>query len=204
MLPAKDPPTQQSNNDCEGGFCLRTIPNPPHCLVGAEHLCLCVSGYVQGSGWDVQAASDELIHATVHALPVHPDDISNFSGPALEVTKVDAHTADIKIIHGFRAHFRKSMKKKQYEHEEFENCLIQAPGDQLKKRVLHRGSLSFSDLTDLEVAGSKALEVTRKTEWEINPTEIQLGRRIAVGGFAEVFVAEYQVTFTLRMTKERF
>lgn len=147
----------------------------------------------QGCGLNVQTVSNELIHATVHALPLKPDEISNLRGPALEVTKVDAHTADIKIIHGFRAHFRSSMKKKHENREEFENCLIQAPGEQLKKRVLHRGSLSFSDLTELENVSSYALDVQRQNEWEINPAEIQLGRRIAVGGFAEVFVAEYQV-----------
>lgn len=73
--------------------------------------------------------------------------------------------------------------------EEFDHCLIPSTETQ----ILSRRSFSFSDLMGLDAPRGDELHIRKRNAWEIDPSEIKLGRRIAVGGFAEVFVGEYQV-----------
>jgi len=37
------------------------------------------------------------------------------------------------------------------------------------------------------------------TEWELDPRQVLVGRRLAVGGFAEVFLGKYEVRVMLDM-----
>ena len=188
-----------ANANNSDGYCLRHISDTPHTQASPDGHPSDRKLALQETDLSLKNLSAALLDATLGALPLSPERISNVHGPSLEVTKIDTHTADIKVIHGFRAHFRGSMKKRQTE-ETFENCLIQAPGEQLKKRVLSRGSLSFSDLTELDKTAPRCIlhASAHRCQWEIHPNEIKLGRRIAVGGFAEVFIAEYQVGFSQR------
>lgn len=127
-------------------------------------------------------------------MPVRPERVTSVKGPIFEISKVDDQTADVKIIHGFRAHFRS--KKMINPHPEcFENYLLQAPDEKTKDRILRRGSMSFSDLTFLSGdLGKTGSFLEPKCPWEIDPVDVKLGRRIAVGGFAEVFIGNYQVS----------
>ena len=195
MQPRGTQDLESANNS--DGYCLSRIPDSPRSQASPGGHPSDQKLALQENDLSLKNLSEALLDATLGALPLSPERISSVFGPSLEVTKVDTHTADIKVIHGFRAHFRGSVKKRQTE-ETFENCLIQAPGEQLKKRVLRRGSLSFSDLTELDKTAPRCIlhsSSCHRCQWEIHPNEIKLGRRIAVGGFAEVFIAEYQVGF---------
>lgn len=89
-----------------------------------------------------------LVKSTVESMPVQPEKLTNIEGPLFEVTKVDDHTADVKIIHGFRAHFRPKNQLNQTS-ENFENCLVPAPSAKVRNRVLRRFSnFSLRRLTD--------------------------------------------------------
>eukprot|EP00210_Caulerpa_lentillifera_P001030 g993.t1 len=131
--------------------------------------------------------SDVLIQSTVNAMPVQPDHITVEEGPVFELSRVDSNTADVKIIHGFRAHFRPN-KVSSPRPECFEHSLKDASEEKIKNRVHRRGSLSILSSD----SGKNLFSRDCGCPWEIDPADITLGKRIAVGGFAEVFTANYQ------------
>lgn len=83
-----------------------------------------------------------------------PDHISHIATPCIEVRKIDEHTADVKLVHGFRAHFKKSKNviadishhpdvEEQEEEEASSNqdedhCLIPKIDSKTKHRLLSR------------------------------------------------------------------
>eukprot|EP01025_Chloroclados_australasicus_P024355 TRINITY_DN2444_c0_g2_i1.p1 TRINITY_DN2444_c0_g2~~TRINITY_DN2444_c0_g2_i1.p1 ORF type:complete len:470 (-),score=52.48 TRINITY_DN2444_c0_g2_i1:1139-2548(-) len=110
-----------------------------------------------------------LITDTVKHLPLVQSLPQNVQGvgPLVEFQRVNDHETDIRVVFGFRV---KESEKEQ-------------------KEVT---SLMKLD-TDISALHMPCVDADFQ-DWIINPHKLVLGRRLAVGGFAEVFIGKYEGT----------
>ncbi|GMH35293.1 hypothetical protein BSKO_03161 [Bryopsis sp. KO-2023] len=165
----------------------------------------------------IQEASTKLIKTTLSSLPVHPNFISNVKGPVLEVHRAGDECVDVKIVHSFRAHFGTEQNPAgAYRlHDEREARLLDVSDAPSAREEIGRGSLDIVPRRRSTSPWNEGREGSREpagcdvvpssgerlisarlpsSPWELDPRQITVGHRIAVGGFAEVFVGKYEGT----------
>ncbi|KAK9839216.1 hypothetical protein WJX81_001874 [Elliptochloris bilobata] len=144
-----------------------------------------------------------LVEQTLRAMPCRPDAVSHIQGPFLEVSKVDARSVDVRVISQFRAHFdRLGPLERASLH-------IEPIGSPLAHAVAAADATRPAPATLADVGRTPLRQAARMTllspaasgaagadlqRWEVDPKRVILGERLAVGGFAEVFVGKYEGT----------
>jgi hypothetical protein len=149
------------------------------------------------------ALSDAFIRDTIEALPVKPDHISDIRGPYLEVRRnADVPTAvDVRVTHQFKAHFdgrspSSTVTSSHTNPPQIEELspLVRHPSDDPPAPVSPQ---------NLALARGEARSATRDgpsgqhsgiCHWHVDPRDVSIGRRLAVGGFGEVFVGSLHGT----------
>lgn len=140
----------------------------------------------------------------------------------MEFRQLDDQSVDVKIVHSFRAHFDSvvgtveegdpslvpthtgsSAEKSEVTWVSQENNRKELIPVCAKKEELgrggHEGDLEFAGNTVESSGHTKGLVSLQWSPWKIDPSKIAIGRRIAVGGFAEVFVGKYEVKTVLAL-----
>lgn len=133
----------------------------------------------------------------------------------MEFRQLDAQSVDVKIVHSFRAHFDSVSGKLENDPPTI-SLHTSSPAQKSEVTEVIQGSNEknlvpvYSKMEELprdaHKLGEEVDTITMETgdygkglvslqwsPWKIDPAKITIGRRVAVGGFAEVFVGKYEV-----------
>lgn len=149
------------------------------------------------------AAKRELtpvLCATLNALSAQPVDVSHVRGPSIQISRTGEKEVEVTAEFAFRAQFEtregaETALRKAIEREDSEEGYTLHAVDP---------SRSFPEANGIETVEGKDKE-ERKTEdesalqarsrlWEIHVKDVAVKKRLSVGGFAEVFLAQYHGT----------
>ena len=140
------------------------------------------------AGAGVQAAVADLIEEMAAHLNVRPALVSQVGETQVRGEQVDAHTVDVTVSQTFRAHFGKPLS---HLYAGAAGALADAPGGGRELQVAGGTELQVVLGGGAVVPAGHGRGKRRRGAWELESADIILGRRIAVGGFAEVFVASW-------------
>jgi len=167
---------------------------------------------------------ESYLRPILDRMPVRPERVSSVNGPLMNVTKIDDKTLDVTMTTSFRAHFRDALPTvgrrsvlalpNADEERQLEDAYVAWGDSGVKISEIDSGEFvpgvggRYSVMTPDDSwnvtagemrAPSPAIgwynsEPSLRTEFLIDPNDVRLHERIAVGGFAEVFKGTWQGT----------
>jgi hypothetical protein len=158
------------------------------------------------------ALADAVVAEVVRALPARPQRVSDVEGPFVEVTRAagDGAALDFEVRHHFRAHFdRDAAAPSSSPAPPAATLALPAPaaagtapgaGPRIVEvgpdsEELCSGSAAARPAacaapSSVQEPCAAAHSAPRRGPWELDPGQILMGERLAVGGFSEVFAGK--------------